>query len=436
MEIKENQVIEFKREYTQDVKKEVIAFINSEGGDLYIGIDDSGKVIGVNDIDDTMLKITNSLKEGIIPDVMPFINVDVIRIESKDVILVKVNPGTNKPYYLKDKGLRPEGVYVRKGSSCQPLSFDAIKDMIKRFNNKSYEESRSMNQNLSFETLTREMNKRDLKIETTQMKNLKLIGDDGLYTNLAYILSDEFNIPTKVAIFQGTEKTIFKSRKEIGGSILKQLDDTYEYLDIYNQTAASFKGLDRQDYRDYPQEAIREVLLNMFVHRDYSLSSSNIINVYEDKMEFISVGGLNQNIELKSIFLGVSLTSNPNLANLFYRMKLIESYGLGIQKIMASYEGTNKEPLFETARGVFKVTLFNRNYKTLNDTKKRNSTTEGHEEEILNYLNENKYITRKYAQELLGISQTQTYTVLSKMCEARKIKQVKEGKLTRYTLIS
>lgn len=83
----------------------------------------------------------------------------------------------------------------------------------------------------------------------------------------------------------------------------------------------------RTDTRDYPEEAIREALLNSIVHRDYSFSGSNLINVYEDRIEFVSLGGLVSGLELKSIFLGVSQSRNPNLASVFYRMKLIESYG-------------------------------------------------------------------------------------------------------------
>ena len=107
--------------------------------------------------------------------------------------------------------------------------------------------------------------------------------------------------------------------------------------------------------------AVREALLNSMVHRDYSFSGSNLINLYEDRIEFVSLGGLVPGLELKSIFLGVSQSRNPNLAAVFYRMRLIESYGTGIGKIERAYKSCPMQPEFETAKGVFRVTLPNRN---------------------------------------------------------------------------
>ena len=95
-----------------------------------------------------------------------------------------------------------------------------------------------------------------------------------------------------MALFQGIDKEIFRDRKEFSGSILKQLEDVYEFVDLVNRTKASFSGLNRTDKRDYPEEAVREALLNSVVHRDYSFSASNLINIYEDRMEFVSLGGL------------------------------------------------------------------------------------------------------------------------------------------------
>ena len=128
---------------------------------------------------------------------------------------------------------------------------------------------------------------------------------------MALLLSDQCETTIKVALFQGIDKEIFRDRKEFSGSILKQLEDVYEFIDLVNRTKASFSGLNRTDKRDYPEEAVREALLNSVVHRDYSFSASNLINIYEDRMEFVSLGGLVSGLELESIFLGVSQSRNP-----------------------------------------------------------------------------------------------------------------------------
>lgn len=157
----------------------------------------------------------------------------------------------------------------------------------------------------------------------------------------------------KAAVFNGTDKTVFRDRKEFHGSVLQQIEEAYAFLDLNNKTKASYEGLNRIDKRDYSEEAVREALLNSVVHRDYSFSGSNLINIYDDRIEFVSIGGLISGLELKSIFLGASRTRNPNLAGLFYRMSLVESYGTGVGTIMRAYSREENLPEFETAQGGF-----------------------------------------------------------------------------------
>ena len=115
---------------------------------------------------------------------------------------------------------------------------------------------------------------------------------------------------------------------------MRQLNEAYEYIDFHNQTHASFQKLLRVDTRDYPEVAVREALLNSLVQRDYSFSASTLISVYEDRIEFTSVGGLLSGLELDDLMMGISACRNPHLANVFYRLQLIEAYGTGIRKIM------------------------------------------------------------------------------------------------------
>ena len=146
----EDSNTEFKEVYVNDVKKEVVAFTNTDGGTIYIGISDDGKVVGLDHLDSVMTQVSNALKDGIKPDVMPFVKISSVELEGKNVVKIEVATGTNKPYYLSDKGLKPSGVYVRKGSSSQPVSDEAIREIIIQTSGISYETCRSMNQELSF----------------------------------------------------------------------------------------------------------------------------------------------------------------------------------------------------------------------------------------------------------------------------------------------
>ena len=270
MLIFENLNVEFKQEYVPDIRKEVMGFANAEGGSVFVGVRKDGTVLGVANPDEVMLQIVNSLKDSLAPDVMPFVRVNTVSIEEKQVVEIQVTTGTNRPYYLREKGLKPSGVYVRKGSSTQPMTEEGIREMILQNSGRSFESCRSMNQELTFQTLQMEMQKRSLEIGSPQMRTLKLIGEDDLYTNLALLLSDQCETTTKVALFQGTDKEVFRDRKEFSGSVLKQLEDVYQFIDLVNKTKATFSGLDRTDMRDYPEEAVREALLNSIAHRDYS----------------------------------------------------------------------------------------------------------------------------------------------------------------------
>ncbi len=423
------------------IPKEITAFANTEGGELYIGIRNDGSIAGVNDPDDVMTRISNIAHDTILPDIMPFIQIRPVEMEGKQVVKTTVTVGTERPYYLAKEGLKPKGVYVRRGSACVPLNEAGIREMIMETSGKSYEECRSLNQELTFDTLRTEMAARSIEFGPSQMKTLKMIGSDGLYTNLALLLSDQCAHTIKAAIFQGKDNAVFRERKEFSGSLLKQLNEAYQFLDFYNRTEAGFSGLQRTDRRDYPEDAVREALLNSIIHRDYLFSGSTIINLYDDHIEFISLGGLVRGISMEAIFMGISQSRNPNLAAVFYRLGLIESYGTGIRKIIRLYQGFTPAPAFQSAEGAFTAELFNRN-----STEKDREKTAGTDSEPVSEtsaLEQAKaavfarakaqgQISRKEAEEILQVGPTKAYKVLKTLCEEGLLSQRKNGNQTIY----
>ena len=421
------------------VPKEIVAFANTEGGELYVGIRNDGSVVGVADPDDVMTRISNVAHDTILPDIMPFIQIRTVEMEGKQVVKTTIAVGTERPYYLAKEGLKPKGVYVRRGSACIPLNEAGIREMIMETSGKSYEESRSLNQELTFETFQAEMAARNIEFGTAQMKTLKMIGSDGLYTNLALLLSDQCVHTIKVAVFQGVDNAVFRERKEFSGSLLKQLNDAYQFLDFFNKTEATISGLRRTDQRDYPEEAVREALLNSIIHRDYLFSGSTIINIFDDHIEFISLGGLVRGISMEAIFMGVSQSRNPNLAAVFYRLGLVESYGTGIRKIMRLYHGCAHQPIFKSAEGAFTVELFNRNESTENSAADAmNSQPEPMQEveeirtAIYQKVKEQGMVTRKEVEREFGFGSTKAYKVLKGLCEAGLLMQKKNGNRTVY----
>ena len=447
MLFRESETVELKEIVTDEIKKEIIAFANCDGGKLYIGVKDDGTVIGVDDADNIYLQISNMVRDTIKPDVTMFVHYETIEEEGKEIIAIDIQRGTDRPYYLAKKGMRPEGVYVRQGCSSVPATDNAIRRMIKETDGDCFEAMRSLNQDLTFEATKKEFNIRKIEFGSKQMQTLKLIDQDGLYTNLGLLLSDQCVHTIKVAVFQGTNQMVFKDRREFSGSLLKQMNEVYDFIDLHNQTRATIENLLRIDVRDYPEVAIREVLLNTLVHRDYSFSSSSLISVYADRIEFVSIGGLMPGIELEDIMIGLSVCRNQNLANVFYRLHLIEAYGTGMGKIMKAYEGEEEKPIIETTKNAFKIILPNINAKNeMRNDKETNidaiigSATVGEnvlDEEalILDYVRSHDFITRNDVIELLKVSTSTASRILQRLVKSGLLKQCGKARSTRYTMI-
>lgn len=428
----ENLTTEFKREYVEDIKKTVTAFANTNGGTLYIGINDDGTIAGVPNPDDTLLKTGNTVRDAIRPDITLFVDYSTETIKEKTVIKVTVQKGTARPYYLKGKGIRPEGVYVRQGASSVPAAETAILNMIKETNGDRYETIRSLNQHLTFDAAGNEFTRRKIPFELRQQKTLKLISADGIYTNLGLLLSDQCTHTIKLAVFEGMEKETFQDRREFSGSILKQLNEVFDFIDMNNHTRAEVQGLYRVDNRDYPEEALRETLLNALVHRDYTFSGSILISIFDDRIEFVSIGGLVRGISLEDIMLGVSIARNEHLANVFYRLKLIEVYGTGMPKIMRSYADFPRKPKIEVTSNAFKITLPNRNTAAAVHTFSFADGLTENERAVIALFESRPEITRKDVESALSISQAMAVRVIKKLTDKGLIRAIGGGKNTRY----
>ena len=437
----ENKTTEFKRKYVDDIKNTIIAFANCDGGTLYIGVDDDGTVCGVDDIDDTMLRVTNAIRDAVRPDITMFVECHNDVINQKPVVCVTVQRGTARPYYLQRKGIRPEGVYVRQGASTVPATDASIISMIKETSGDSYEAARSLNQQLTFHKAADFFKKRKIEFGKSQMRTLHMIGEDNTYTNLAFLLSEQCTHMIKLAVFEGSKKSVFKDRQELSGSLLKQLEEAFDYIDRYNRTRAEFSGLDRVDMRDYPPEAIREALLNAIVHRDYSFSGSTLISIFEDRIEFVTIGGLVKGITLDDIKLGVSVLRNQHLANIFYRLRLIEAYGTGILKINECYDDYLVKPTIETTSNAFKITLLNTNFYTEEQKvqaipKTGSSTSMTKKEERINTVLElcrsRGSIVRSDVEIALGISQSTAILLLRELTHDGILTKKGKTKNLRY----
>lgn len=429
MKFLENFNTELKEVLTSELKKEVVAFANTCDGIIYIGINDKGEVIGVENSDDVIERASASIRNAIKPDVTMYVTLNIEDIENKKVVVIKVQRGASRPYYIGEKGLKPSGVYIRQGNSSIPASEEYIRQMIKETDGDSFEKLRSLNQNLTFNYTNMIFEKTGIEFGEVQKKTLGIIGEDNLYTNLGLLLSDQCIHTLKIAVFEGKDKAVFKDRKEFTGSLLKQITEAFEYIDLINKTKATFEGLMRKDERDYPVEAIREALLNAVVHREYSFGASTLINIYEDRIEFLSLGGIVSGLSLEAIMLGISQSRNEKLSNVFYRLRFIEAFGTGIQKIIRSYMDYEVQPTFKAEQGAFVVILPNRHLST---KKEIVSLTDG-QERVIEILGTGEK-SRKEIEDSIGLSQTRVINLLKELQELNIIEKIKKGRNISYKI--
>lgn len=422
----EDESIEYKLIATDDLKKEVLSFVNSHGGSISIGIEDSGNVVGVENLDQEMLRISNMLRDSIEPDVMMFVGIHHEPLDGKEVIRIDVGEGTRKPYYLARSGIRPSGVYVRQGASMAQASTDQIRSMIKASDGDSFEDAPSLVQDLTFRTAENTFTDKGLRFGMEQMKTLGIVGTNGMYTNLGLLFSDQCPFTIKAAVFRGEDRLDFADRKEFGGSILEQLDDGYAYLELNNPVSADFDGLYRKDRRRYPSQALREALLNCIEHRDYSYSASTFMNIFSNRIELVSVGGIVSGLQERDIFLGISMSRNKALARIFYRLGLVEAYGTGLPKIFEAYRNSIAKPEVQTGPNSFKVIL--PAYQEID----KDSVDSGFAAKMLDFVDAQGKITRAEAEKLLDVGQATAARILKQLVDAGMLDRVGSGPSTRY----
>lgn len=432
----ESERIEYKSQMIENLYREVIAFANSDGGVIYIGIDDQGNLTGIDNVDETYTRITNGIRDAIAPDVTMFVR---YILQDNKVIQIEVGEGSYKPYYLKSKGMKPNGVYVRHGASSVQASPDQIRKMIKESDGDNFEASRCMEQELTFHAAETAFKQYGVEFSVEKYRALGITKND-VFTNLALLLSDQCHHTIKVAVFKDEFCTEFRDSKEFGGSVFKQFEDVVNYLALCNKTVSTIKGLVRTDKQDYPNEVIREALLNALVHRDYSFSGSIIINVNDSKMEFISLGGLLPGLSTEDIRIGISQPRNKKLAEVFHRLRLIESYGTGIRRIFKLYENCPVQPSIEATTNAFRIVLPNMNATdTANEdtpatTGKSTVAITPQMKTVMDYLAKYDEMTDEDLQELLNIKKTRAYQIARQMHENELIDIIGRGASKKYKL--
>ncbi len=339
MQLETNR-IENKELLNEDFEKEVIAFLNyKEGGIIYVGINKKGQVVGIQDVDLTQLQIKDRIKNNIQPSTLGLFDVTVETMENKAVIKIIISSGTEKPYYLRRKGRTPEGCYIRVGSSKEQMTERMIEEMFAKRIKNSLKEIESPRQDLTFRQLKIHYEVNGMILNENFVRNLNLLTDEGKYNYNAYLLADENNISIKLVKYLGTSKTELIENQEYGYCCL--VTATQRILDrltAENTVYAKIEYNGRKEVEMIDSRALKEAIINAMVHSDYTLTTTPIIELYSDRIEITSGGGLPQGLSQDEFLEGVTAPRNKELIRVFKDVDLIENIGSGVLRILDAYD--------------------------------------------------------------------------------------------------
>ena len=348
--MKESKELELKSTITNTFLKTVSAFSNYNTGKIIFGVDDNGKIIGLENIEELCLDLENKINDNINPKP----DFRFIKDTKKNIITLIVEEGLNKPYLYKGKA------YKRNDTSTVEVDRIEFNRLTLLGLNQYYEELKARKQNLKFEVLTKELEEKlSLKnFSKDVLKTLNLYDDKIGYNNAAELFADSNTFSgIDIAKFGKNIDEILDRNLFVNISIISQFQKTLEVFNRYYKYE-QILGSERIEKELIPEKAFRETIANALIHRTWDVNSNIRISMYENKIEVSSPGGLPSGISEKEYLNGqISQLRNPILANIFFRLKYIEMFGTGIRRINESYKDYAIKPAFEIFENSIKITL-------------------------------------------------------------------------------
>jgi ATP-dependent DNA helicase RecG len=321
------------------IAKTAVAFSNTSGGKIVIGINDDLKIVGVDEdkIFEIQEKVSSIIYDLCYPNILP--EIYTVNIHGKLVVVIEIFRGSLLPYYLKNKGKR-DGTYIRIGSTNRLADESMILELERQRRGRSFDEEENFDYEISdlkLDIIYEQFKKIGKKANYEKLKNLKLIktvNNKDIPTNALLIALGHFdNVAIKCARFKGKSMEIFIDKKEFAGNLFDIMENTMIFLQNHLNLRAEIKGLRRKEEYEIPIEVLREALLNAIIHRDYTRNSDIKVAIYDDIVEIISPGALPNGITIEEISNGRSELRNKVLAYLFKELEYIEAWGSGIAKI-------------------------------------------------------------------------------------------------------
>src|SRR6056297_2069065 len=342
MSMSETNRIEYKLSLTKDLdlEKEVVAFLNyREGGLIYVGVDKQGKVVGVKDPDGDMLKIKDRIKNNIAPSALGLFDVVVEEREGRYVIKIIVASGSEKPYFKKKYGMTEKGCFIRVGTAAEPMPQTMIDKLFATRTSNSIGKIKAHRQDLNFEQLRIYYEEKKRPLNKQFKNNLELTTEEGSLNYAAYLLADENNLSIKVAKYSGENRVNLIENNEYGYcSLIKATKSVLDKIDLENRTAATITSKERKEQRLWSAIALREAIINAFVHNDYTREIPPKFEIFSDRVEITSAGSLPEGLSREEFFEGFSIPRNKELMRIYKDLEMVEQLGSGVPRILEHYD--------------------------------------------------------------------------------------------------
>jgi len=433
----ETKFIEYKLKYSKTLLKTVSAFANYHDGYVVIGLNDNGIVVGVENSEATRLTLENAINDAIQPK--PYYEISTESIVGKNVVILKVYKGDHTPYTFNNN------TYIRMDTSSVQVDRRGYQELILLGQNQSFETLSIHQEELSFDILSKEL-KEKLKISELNKDLLITLGllVNSKYNNAAALLSD--NNPIKASTMQlvayqdNTVKRI-KDRQTLENmSVLTQYKYCMDFYRKHINVSEIIEGPYRETVEEVPIVAYREAIANLIVHRDYMRNVEAKVEVYSDRIEIMSPGGLPIGVTEEDYLDGrISIPRNRIVADIFLRLRIIEKLATGIKRIKEYYQDYDVKPIFRVTENVIIVVLPKVNAEGMDNEKYLETMLVGlnnHEQRIFKLLERDGARTRKEIELMLNLKKTQTSDLLKNMRNQDLIVQIGSGRSTKYILSS
>lgn len=421
--IKEDARNEFKEILNDKLEKEVSGFLNANGGNIYIGIKDDGTVLGVKENTDSIQReIKDRIKNNICPITLGLFDISLLEYNGLNIIHITIASGNEKPYYIRKKGMTPEGSFIRVGSSTEPLNSKLIEELYSKRTRSSLRNIVAPKQQLTFSQLKIYYEEKGYPINDNFLNQLDMFTKDGKYNYVAYLLSDNNSISIKVATYSGTDAYDLIENEEYGRcSLIKATKRVIDKFDMINKTYSKITGdAERKEIKMFDRTAVREAIINAIVHNEWETENPPKFEIFSNHISITSTGGLPNNITKEEFLKGYSFPKHPELMRVFKDLDLVEQLGTGIIRILKVY---NKD-VYEFSNNFIKVNFNYNDAELLDDNSKISEIGT----EILKLINKNKYITQMEMIDMLNIGRTTLTKNISKLKNDNYLKRVGSNK--------